>query len=132
MEVTQVRGMLFEEAVLFLLRRTGYQTIDAKNGDPTLDDTHPAGIAVVGRGARHQIDAIADYTIGQPFSRPVRLLVEAKCFTNKKPVGLEVMRNAVGVMKDVSEFWVTLGGIPQDRRRPGKGITLRFGGPFKR
>jgi hypothetical protein len=98
MDVTQVRGMLFEEAVLYLLRQTGYRTVDATSGDPTLQ-THPAGLAVVGRGARHQIDAIADYLVGQPFSHPQRLLVEAKCFTGKKPVGLEVTRNAVGVLR---------------------------------
>jgi hypothetical protein len=34
-----------------------------------------SGIEVIGRGAKHQIDSIADFTIAQPFSHPQRLLV---------------------------------------------------------
>lgn len=40
----------------------------------------------------------------QPFSNPQRLLVEAKCYSKK--VGVEVLRNALGVLKDVSEYWI--------------------------
>ena len=118
MELTAVRGMLFEEAALFLLRRAGYEPVTSLHGDQTLRP-HSAGIgiSIVGRGASHQIDAIADYRIGQPFSHPQRLLVEAKCYTNKKPVDLETTRNAVGVLKDVSEFWATNDGIPAGNRR---------------
>jgi hypothetical protein len=116
MNVTAARGMLFEEAVLHLLRISGYTPVLARNGDPTLDDTQPAGIAVIGRGARHQIDAIADYRIGQPFSHPQRLLVEGKCYTNKN-IELHVVRNSVGILKDVSEYWATADGIPKNHRR---------------
>jgi hypothetical protein len=117
MDVTQVRGMLLEEAVLYLLRRAGYRTVESAVGDATLDDTHPAGIAVWGRGAAHQIDAIADYMLGQPFSHPQRLLVEAKCYSNNYKIGIDVVRNAVGVLKDVSEYWNAAGGIPRNHRR---------------
>jgi hypothetical protein len=117
-DVTAVRGMLFEEAVLFLLRRAGYKAVTDVGNDPTLR-SHAAGlgIAVVGRGAYHQIDAIADYLIGQPFSHPQRLLVEAKCYTNAKAVDLDTTRSAVGVLKDVSEYWATVDGLPRDQRR---------------
>jgi hypothetical protein len=118
MDLTAVRGMLFEEAVLFLLGRAGFDPVTERGNDPTLrPHAAGAGLAIVGRGALHQIDAIADYKIGQPFSHPQRLLVEAKCYTNKKPVDLETTRNAVGVLKDVSEFWATVDGIPVDHRR---------------
>jgi hypothetical protein len=118
MQLSAVRGMLFEEAILFLLRRAGYQTITSVGTDPTLG-THSAGagISVKGRGAFHQIDAIADYLVGRPFSHPQRLLVEGKCYTNKKPVDLDTARSAVGVLKDVSEFWATANGLPKDYRR---------------
>lgn len=56
---------------------------------------------VKGRGGEHQIDAIADFIVHQPFSYPQRLLVEAKCYSNK--VRLPVIRNAAGVLKDVNE-----------------------------
>ena len=98
----QVRGMLLEEALLFLLRRSGYRTICRIGNDPTLK-RHGAGIAVRGRGGNHQIDAIADYVIQQPFSNPQRLLIEAKCL--KTRVDIPVARNAVGVLKDVQEYW---------------------------
>ncbi|MFL5542656.1 MAG: hypothetical protein ACJ8J0_26985 [Longimicrobiaceae bacterium] len=107
--------MLLEEAVLFLLRRSGYVTVESHVGDPTLRP-HQAGIAVVGRGAIHQIDAIADYLIGQPFSHPQRLLVEAK-FHNSGSISLTTIRNAVGVLKDVSEFWSTVDSLPATHRR---------------
>jgi hypothetical protein len=101
---SQLRGMLLEEAILYLLRASGYKIIDSKNGDETLDDSHPAGLAVKGRGGRHQIDAIADFTVTPPFSHPQRLLLEAKCYN--RAIGLDVARNAFGVLRDVEEFWV--------------------------
>lgn len=100
---SQLRGMLLEEAILFLLRASGYKTIESAIGDEALED-HPAGLAVKGRGGRHQIDAIADFSVTPPFSHPQRLLLEAKCYN--KPIGLDVARNAFGVLQDAEEFWV--------------------------
>src|SRR5206468_8075613 len=99
--------MLLEEAVLFLLRVSGYRTIEQAGRDATLHDGH-SGLEVRGRGSHHQIDAVADYIVPQPFANPSRLLVEAKCYPTRI-VGLEVLRNSVGVLKDVSEFWVPSG-----------------------
>lgn len=108
----QVRGAILEEVLLYLLRRAGYRTIDLAGSDPTLQ-AGGAGLEVLGRGHRHQIDAIADYIVAQPFAHPQRLLLEAKFY--KKPIGIEVARNAIGVLKDVSEFWVTRHGAPGTR-----------------
>lgn len=101
----QVRGMLLEEVLLYLLRISGYRTIMPTDvaADPTLCN-HSAGIGVRGRGCEHQIDAIADFMVVQPFSYPQRLLVEAKCLDRR--VGVDVVRNALGVLRDVSEHWV--------------------------
>lgn len=100
----QLRGMLLEEALLHLLKRSGYKTIEFDNQDETLINGS-AGLKVKGRGESHQIDAIADYRINVPFIYPQRLLVEAKCLNQK--VGLPIIRNALGVLKDVQEFWVS-------------------------
>jgi hypothetical protein len=112
----QLRGMLLEEVLLFLLRFSGYRTITETriDTDPTLSQ-HPAGLSVIGRGARHQIDAIADSVVTPPFSHPQRLLVEAKCYKGR--VGIGVVRNALGVLRDVSEHWVpsARGGPPMKR-----------------
>jgi hypothetical protein len=105
--------MLLEEAVLHLLRATGYKTVESCGDDPCLT-TVSAGIAVRGRGCPHQIDAIADFLIAQPFGNPQRLLVEAKFYKNR--TGLDVVRNGVGVLKDVGEYWATDGGTgPRSR-----------------
>ena len=110
-----IRGMLLEEALLRLLETTGYRTVLDPAGDPTLD-AGPAGLKVRGRGSDHQIDAISDFQVPPPFSHPQRLLVEAKCFDPRVRVGLPIVREAVGVLKDVSEFWMVAGGrIPKQR-----------------
>jgi hypothetical protein len=111
----QIRGVLLEEAVLHLLRKSGYKTIDSPGIDPTLV-SGGAGIFVLGRGGNHQIDAIADFLVHQPFSNPNRLLVEAKCYF-RRDVRMPELRNAVGVLKDVSEHWVPAPGPVVGRRR---------------
>jgi hypothetical protein len=108
-KISQIRGMLLEEALLYLLRVSGYRTIEqVDDADLTLQ-LGPAGLEVKGRGSVHQIDAIADYIVAHPFSHPQRLLVEAKCYKVNSKTGIEVMRNAIGVLKDVGEFWVSRG-----------------------
>ena len=99
---------MLEEAILMLLRASGYSTVANARDDPKLSEG-PAGLNVLGRGGKHQIDAIADLRIGQPFSNPQRLLVEAKAYSEDRKVGLPIMRGAVGVLKDLSEYWVTNG-----------------------
>lgn len=101
----QVRGLLLEEAILALLRAAGYRTVTQVGSDPTLRSS-AAGLTVRGRGASHQIDAIADLRVGLPFSNPQRLLVEAKAYADYRPIGLAIVRGVVGVLKDVSEYWI--------------------------
>ena len=98
-----LRGMLLEEAILYILSRTGYSPIFKKNGDPSLNDGH-SGLEVLGRGAKHQIDAVADFQYTPPFCNQQRLLIEAKFKGGK--TGIDIVRNATGVHKDVSEYWV--------------------------
>lgn len=110
--IDQVRGMLLEEVILKLLRAAGYRTVTNPGDDPTLGMVS-AGLTVAGRGAKHQIDAVADYRLGQPFSNPQRLLVETKCYNDNRTVGLPIVRGVVGLLKDVSEYWVA-----RDAQRP--------------
>jgi hypothetical protein len=98
-----LRGMLLEEAILYILSKTGYSPIFEKNGDSSLNDGS-AGLEIYGRGAKHQIDAVADFRYTPPFCNRQRLLIEAKFRESK--TGIEVVRNAAGVHKDVSEYWV--------------------------
>ncbi len=115
--IPNIHGMLLEEAVLYLLRASGYHTIEDKDvsNDETLKGTIASGLKIVGRGGPHQIDAIADLMIVPPFTYPQRLLVEAKCYSSKK-IGIEIIRNAVGVLKDVGEYWETKQTLPAKPR----------------
>lgn len=99
-----IKAMLLEEVLLNLLKDSGYITVNNAENDPTLKDGS-AGIEVKGRGWNHQIDAIADFAMSPPFSYPIRLLLEAKFYADK--IGIDIVRNAVGVLKDVDEFWVS-------------------------
>src|SRR5688572_13189131 len=99
--IHQIRGMLLEEAVLALLNTAGYRAVDKAN-DSTLTDGK-SGLEVRGRGCCHQVDAVADYLLSPPFSHQQRLLVEAKFQGDS--VGTPILRNALGVLKDVTEYW---------------------------
>jgi len=106
--VGQIRGALLEEAVLFLLRKVGYKIVYSPNDsiDPTDVREGHSGLELQGRGIWHQIDAIAEQHHTPAFMYPLRLLVEAKFYASN-PVGANVVRNAVGVLKDISENYFT-------------------------
>ncbi len=110
----QIKGMLLEEVVLYLLRDSGYSVVEKIDKNDSTIKAGKAGLELLGRGGVHQIDAIADFALSHPFSNPQRLLVEAKCLN--KPVGLPVVRNAIGVLKDVGEYWTSRNGAPARAR----------------
>lgn len=121
--ITQIRGALLEEAVLFLLNKIGYDTIDLK-GVPRRDNEQMrsghSGLEVRGRGTWHQIDAFAIWRHSPAFMYPLKLIVEAKCYNARRPVGVEVPRNVIGVLKDISENYFTL------RRRQSRFHAPRY------
>ena len=108
--ITQIRGALLEEAVLFLLKKVGYNVVDpASPSFRPIDGMRVghSGLEVRGRGTWHQIDAFALWPHSPAFMYPLRLIVEAKCYASHRPVGVEIPRNAVGVLKDISENYFT-------------------------
>ena len=112
----QLRGAILEEVILHLLARSGYVPLSGPRADPSISIGR-SGLELRGRGASHQIDAIADFRVTPPFGFPLRLLVEAKFISGK--VGLPIVRNSAGVLKDVSENWVVepgTGGLPPRQR----------------
>lgn len=90
MEASQARGYILEYVVLQLLKDAGY--VKVRQGD------------VRGRGAEHQIDAYGVLSIPTAFIYPIRLLSEAKFYTDS--IELEIIRNFVGVLKDISENYI--------------------------
>jgi len=106
--VSQIRGAMLEEAVLFLLKKVGYKIVRIPNDSLDSSDlqVNSSGLEVQGRGAWHQIDALAEQEQTPAFMFPLRLLVEAKCYPNNR-VGIPIVRNSVGVHKDISENYFT-------------------------
>jgi hypothetical protein len=112
---------MLEEAVLFLLKKVGYKIV--REPSDSLDRTDlkvdHSGLEIQGRGTWHQIDAIAEQHQTPAFMFPLRLLVEAKCYPNQR-VGIPVVRNSIGVHKDISENYFT------KHRTRGGNAAVRF------
>ncbi|MGA4544412.1 hypothetical protein ACPA54_30935 [Uniformispora flossi] len=110
-----LQGYLLEEAIAAMLGASGYRLImDASPDEPELD-IRGNGLVVRGRGAWHQADVLGEFWYVPAFSLPVRLFVEAKC--REARVGLDVVRNAHGVLDDVNENHVVkrFGDAPKRR-----------------
>ncbi len=117
--ISQVRGALLEEAILYLLEKVGYETLTDSSSfnNQELRGGH-SGLEVRGRGSWHQIDALALFPASPAFMYPLRLMVEAKCYRENRPVGIDVARNSVGVLKDISENYFTV------QRRTGQYLQV--------
>ncbi|GBO55016.1 hypothetical protein APA_3067 [Pseudanabaena sp. lw0831] len=101
----QLRGLVLEEIILILLSKAGYRIL--KSGEDTSIRNGRSGLEVKGRGEWHQVDALVANDHTSPFLYPIRLGLEAKAnFPTPRSngrVGIEVIRNAVGVVKDLNE-----------------------------
>lgn len=102
LHASTIGGYVLEEVLAKLLADNGYDLLTSEIQDPVylLRDKH--GLLVRGRGANHQADALGDLVVPIPFSLPVRLFAEAKNRAGK--TGLDVVRNALGVVSDVNQF----------------------------
>jgi hypothetical protein len=103
----QLNGKVFEEVVKYFLKRQGYFVVPdhmkgyygiVKKGN---------GLNLKGRGCEHQIDALGQFEFQIPFVYPIRLISEAKYKENikKDKIGTPVIKNFVGCLKDISEFY---------------------------
>lgn len=107
------QAAILEESILYLIRVCGYKEVGIENIgiDNTLTSHHAGmGIAIKGRGSDHQIDCIGDYVYTPPLCNPIRLLGETKFYGfnangSPKKVGLGEIRDAIGLLKDVSEYF---------------------------
>jgi hypothetical protein len=109
-----LRGYLLEEALAWLLRNTGYRLLVDNSQDP--DELVMAGntLLVQGRGTTHQVDVLGEFALTPAFSLPIRMFIEAKF--HREPCNLTVVRNAHGVIHDVNENFVHIGGSRPRRR----------------
>jgi hypothetical protein len=109
-----LRGYLLEEALAWLLRNSGYRLLVDKSQDPEELDTKGGTLVVQGRGAAHQVDVLGEFALTPAFSLPIRMFLEAKF--NRGPCDLAIVRNAHGVIHDINENFVHVGGLRPRRR----------------
>lgn len=111
----QVKGAIFEVVVKKLLEKNEYEECKPDNEQVDYKGR------VRGRGEWHQIDALGRWKYSIPFVYPIRLLCEAKCLN--QPVGLPVIRNFVGAIKDISENYFVEDNQNIDKRMLSKRHT---------
>ena len=120
-KICQIRGAILEELVLELLGRAGYRILDEDDGVELRNGSN--GLEVQGRGEWHQVDALVSYDFTPAFIYPLRLIVEAKAYLPRSrggKVGIDVVRNAVGVLKDINENYFL------HNLRPGQEYKFRI------
>lgn len=99
MEIHNIRGYLYEIFIAKHLKNNGF--------DECLKDQSTRGCKVnskgeiEGRGEYHQIDFAGVYTKLTPYIYPLRVLAECKYY--KTPLQKYIIRQYIGVMKDISE-----------------------------
>lgn len=98
----QLRGRLFELALIKLLENSGFTIVNPLNEmDARVKESRNGFIEFKGRGCWHQIDLPFDYKRVTPFSYPMRLLGEAKFY--KTEISKKYIREYIGVLKDIQE-----------------------------
>jgi hypothetical protein len=108
MAASQTRGKIFEALIKYYLSQHGYTIIPENIRNYYGIKKRSNGLNVKGRGAYHQIDALGQFQFIIPFVYPIRLIAEAKCYnsTRIKSMGINKIRDFVGVVKDISENYV--------------------------
>lgn len=95
------KGYVLEEILAYLVRNSGYRLLAHPRQDPRNLKQRGSGLVVQGRGAEHQVDVLGELAWIPAFTFPIRLFVEAKC--KNRRVGIEAVRNAVGVLEDLNQ-----------------------------
>jgi hypothetical protein len=94
-------GYILEEILAYLIRRAGYKLLTDPKQDRRELIRRGAGLAVIGRGGRHQADVLGQLGWIPPFTFPMRLFVEAKYRSQK--VKIQEIRNALGIIEDINQ-----------------------------
>lgn len=105
----QLRGRLFELALIKLLESSDFTIVDPVNElDTRVKESRDGFIEFKGRGCWHQIDLPFDYKRVTPFTYPMRLLGEAKF--HKTDISKKYIREYIGVLKDIQENYFVKDG----------------------
>ncbi|WP_114578595.1 restriction endonuclease [Saliphagus sp. LR7] len=107
-----MKGKILERIVQKILLSQGYERLN--EDDPKFDSSTGK---FEGRGADHELDAFGQYKHSIPFVHPIRLFGEAKCYKANYSVGVDIIREAITVQKDIDENYESrTKDIGNDRR----------------
>lgn len=109
----QIKGSLLEYLIRRLLSNCGFTTVKT-DGHYVYAQNGSGLFFINGKGAAHDADVLMDPPFQMPFSYPSRLLFECKAYGNK--VGLDVIRNALGLRYDINEFEIVTDDSIQKRK----------------
>lgn len=99
MEVWNIRGYLYEIFIAKHLKDNGFDEC-CKAKTTRGCEVNSKG-EIEGRGEFHQIDFAGVYTKLTPYIYPLRVLAECKYY--KKPIDKKIVRQYIGVLKDITE-----------------------------
>lgn len=105
MKKSQARGYLLEIVLSKLIEINGYELVSVEDNKEIFRRGN--GLNVKGRGGFHQFDTMGRFKYTPPFSFPLRLFIEAKCYESHK-VGIEIVRMGVGILNDINTNYSTV------------------------
>lgn len=112
MEVHNIRGYLYEIFVGKHLKDNGFD--ECVKSKTTRGCVVNSKGEIEGRGEYHQIDFAGVYTKLTPYIYPLRVLAECKYY--KSPLKKHIIRQYIGVMKDISENYY----VPSETKKSNK------------
>lgn len=113
MTAGQLKGTLLEYIVRRLLQNCGFTSVKP-DGHYVFAQTGNGLFYINGKGAAHDADTLMEPPIQMPFSYPSRLLFECKSY--EKSIGLNVIRNALGLRYDINEFEIVTDETIEQRK----------------
>lgn len=117
MSASSIKGGLLEYFIRNLLVNCGFKSVIP---DGTLIYSRGNLTMINGRGAAHDADVLMTPPIQMPFTYPYRVNFECKAYKN--PVGLPIVRNALGFRYDVNGFEIVT--YPQIQARQNQSRTI--------
>lgn len=106
MKKEKAKGYLLEIVIEKLIKVNGYDIIFERCEDGNAIRNN--GLNVGGRGGYHQVDSLGEFKFTPPLTNPMRLIVEAKYYSEDKKVGIDKVRMGIGILQDVNTRYVTL------------------------
>lgn len=113
MTAGQLKGSLLEYIVRNLMINCGFTSVKP-DGHYIFQQNGSGLFFINGKGAAHDADVLMEPPIQMPFSYPSRLLFECKSYD--KTIGLDVIRNGLGLRYDINEFEIVTDATIARRR----------------